>query len=71
MTKIKEEIKKYLGTNDNENRTMQNLSDAAKAVHSNRAFSHQQEKPQLNNITYHLKELEKNKLNLKLAGGRK
>ena len=29
--KIKEEIKKYLGTNDNEN-TIQNLWDAAKAV---------------------------------------
>ena len=29
---IKEEVKKYLGTNDNENRTSQNLWDAAKAV---------------------------------------
>ena len=29
---IKEEIKKYLETNDNENRTTQNLWDAAKAV---------------------------------------
>ena len=29
---IKEEIKKYLGTNDNENTTIQNLWDAAKAV---------------------------------------
>ena len=29
---IKEEIKKYLETNDNENRTIQNLWDAAKAV---------------------------------------
>ena len=27
-----EEIKKYLETNDNENTTIQNLSDAAKAV---------------------------------------
>ena len=29
---IKEEIKKYLETNDNENTTTQNLWDAAKAV---------------------------------------
>ena len=29
---IKEEIKKYLQTNDNENTTIQNLWDAAKAV---------------------------------------
>ena len=29
---IKEEIKKYLETNDNENTTPQNLWDAAKAV---------------------------------------
>ena len=29
---IKEEIKKYLETNDNENTTIQNLWDAAKAV---------------------------------------
>ena len=30
--KIKEEIKKYLETNDNENTTTQNLLDASKAV---------------------------------------
>ena len=29
---IKEEIKKYLETNDNENTTTQNLWDAAKAI---------------------------------------
>ena len=29
---VKEEIKKYLETNDNENRTIQNLWEAAKAV---------------------------------------
>ena len=29
---IKEDIKKYLETNDNENMTIQNLWDAAKAV---------------------------------------
>ena len=31
-TEIKEEIKKYLETNDNENTTTQNLWNAAKAV---------------------------------------
>ena len=30
--KIKREVKKYLETNDNENTTIQNLWDAAKAV---------------------------------------
>ena len=29
---VKEEVKKYLGTNDNENTTIQNLWDAAKVV---------------------------------------
>ena len=29
---IKEEIKKYLETNDNENATIENLWDAAKAI---------------------------------------
>ena len=32
IEEIKEEIKKYLETNDNENTTIQNLWDAAKAV---------------------------------------
>ena len=32
MEEIKEEIKKYLKTNDNENMMTQNLWDAAKAV---------------------------------------
>ena len=32
VTEIKREIKKFLETNDNENMTIQNLWDAAKAV---------------------------------------
>ena len=32
IEEIKEEVKKYLATNDNENRTTQGLWDAAKAV---------------------------------------
>ena len=60
----KEEIKKYLETNDNENTMIQNLWDAAKAVLSGnfiaiQAYLKKQEKSQINNLTLHLKELEK------------
>ena len=61
---IKEEIKKYLEINDNENKTIQNLWDAAKAVLRGKfiaiqAYLKKQEKSQVNNLTFHLKELEK------------
>uniref|UniRef100_A0A8C0D3H4 RNA-directed DNA polymerase n=1 Tax=Balaenoptera musculus TaxID=9771 RepID=A0A8C0D3H4_BALMU len=61
---IKEEIKKYLQTNDNENTTTQNLWDAAKAVLRGKfiaiqAYLKKQEKSQVNNLTLHLKKLEK------------
>ena len=61
---IKEEIKKYLQTNDNENMMIQNLWDAAKAVLRGKfiviqAYLKKQEKSQINNLTLHLKELEK------------
>ena len=60
---IKEEIKKYLETNDNENAMMQNLGDAAKAVLRGKiiaiqAYLKKQEKYQMNNLTLHLKEVE-------------
>ena len=60
---IKEEIKKYLETNDNENTTTQNLWDAAKAViigkfAAMRNYLKKQEKSQINNLTFHLKQLE-------------
>ena len=74
---IKEEIKKYREKNDNENMMIQNLWDAAKAVLKWKfiaieAHIKKQEKSQINNLTLHLKQLEKkNKENLKLVEGKK
>ena len=61
---IKEEIKKYLETNDNENTMTQHLWDAAKAVLRGKFiaieyFLKKQEKSQINNLNLHLKQLEK------------
>ena len=61
---IKREIKKFLETNDNENTTTQNLWDAAKAVLRGKLIAIQpylkkQEKHQIDNLTLHLKQLEK------------
>ena len=61
---IKEEIKKYLKKNDDENTTIKNLWDAAKAFLRGKSivlqdFIKKQEKSQINNLHYHLKELEK------------
>ena len=61
---IKEERRNYLETNDNENTMTQNLWDAAKAVLRGKfiaiqSYLKKQEKSQINNLTLHLKELEK------------
>ena len=61
---IKEEIKKYLGTNDNKNTMIQNLWDAAKAVLRGKfiaiqSYLKKQETSQINNLTLHLKQLQK------------
>ena len=61
---IKEEIKKYLETNDNENMMTQNLWDAATAVLRGKfiaiqSYLKKQETSQINNLTLHLKQLEK------------
>ena len=63
---VKEEIKKYLKTNDNKTMTIQNLWDAARAVLRGKfiaiqSYLKKQEKSQINNLTLHLKELEKEK----------
>ena len=74
---IKEEIKIYLETNDNENTMAQNLWDAAKAVLRGnfiaiQSYLKKQETSQINNLTLHLKQLEKkNKRTTKLAEGKK
>ena len=61
---IKEKIKNYLETDDNKNTMTQNLWDAAKAVLRGKFIAIQshlkkQEKSQINNLTLHLKQLEK------------
>lgn len=61
---IKEEIRKHLETNENANTTLQNPQDAAKAVirvkfTAIQVYLKKKEKSQINNLTYHLKELEK------------
>ena len=58
------ENKKYLETNHNENTMTQNLWDAAKAVVRGKfiaiqSYLKKQEKSQINNLTLHLKLLEK------------
>ena len=61
---IKEEIKKYLETNDNETMMIQYLWDAAKAVLIGKfiaiqSYLEKQQTSEINNLTLHLKELEK------------
>ena len=63
---IKREIKTFLETNDNENKTTQNLWDAAKAVLRGKfiaiqSYLKKQEKTLNDNLTLHLKQLEKKK----------
>ena len=64
---IKKEIKICIETNENENTTTQNLWDTVKAVLRGRfiaiqAYLKKQEKSQINNLTLHLKQLEKEEM---------
>ena len=64
---IKKEIKIHIETNKNENTTTQNLWDSGKAVLRGRfiaiqAYLKKQEKNQINNLTLHLKQLEKEEM---------
>ena len=61
---IKEEIKNYIEKNDNENMLTQNLWDATKAVLREKfiaiqSYLKKQETSQINNLTLHLKQLQK------------
>ena len=73
MEKIKKEIKICIETNENENTTTPNLWDSVKSsakgnVHSNKNFKKQEEN-QINNLTLHLKQLEKEEMkNLRVRG---
>ena len=69
---IKEEIKKYIETNENENTMTQNLWYAAKAVLRGKfiaiqSYLKKQETSQINNITLHLKDLEKEQTKPKVS----
>ena len=64
IEEIKDEIKKYLETNDNENTTIQNPWHAAKALPIGKfiaiqSYLKKQQTSQINNINLHLREQEK------------
>ena len=64
---MKKEIKTCIETNENENMTTQNLWDLVKAVLRGRlieiqAYLQKQENNKINNLTLHLKQLEKEEM---------
>ena len=64
---IKKEIKICIEINENENTTTQNLWDTVKAVLRGKfiaiqAYLKKQEKSQINNLTLHLKQLDKEEM---------
>ena len=76
MEEIKKEIKICIVTNENENTATPNLWDSVKAVLRGRfiaiqAYLKKQEKNQINNLTLHLKHLEKEEMKNPRASRRK
>ena len=64
IEEIKEKMKKYLETNDNENMTIQNVWDVANVVLrgnfiAKQSYLKKQEKSQINTLSLNLKQLEK------------
>ena len=62
--KVKDDIKKHMEANENDNTTVPNLWDAAKEVIRRKyiaiqAFLKKEERSQIHNLTLHLKQLEK------------
>ena len=69
---IKEKIKKYLETNESESTIIQNLWNTAKAVLRGKFIAIQSYvRKQINHLTLHIKQLEKNKQNPKLVERKK
>ena len=73
---IKKEIQICIETNENKNTKTQNLWDTVKAVLRGRFIAIQtylkkQEKSQVNNLTLHLKQLEKEEMKTPRVGRRK
>ena len=73
---IKKEIKIRIETNENENTTTPNLWDIIKAVMRGKfiaiqAYLKKQEKSQINNLTLHLKQLEKEEMKNPMVSRRK
>ena len=71
-----EEIKIFIETNENENTTTPNLWGSVKAVLRGRfiaiqAYLKKQEKNQINNLTLHLKQLEREKMISRMVSRRK
>ena len=76
IEEIKKEIKICIEMNENENTTTQNLWDTVKAVSWGRfraiqVYFKKQEKNQINNLTLHLKQLEKEEMNKARVSRRK
>ena len=76
IEEIKKEIKTCIEMNENENTTIQNLWDNVKAGLRGRfiaiqAYLEKQEKSQINILTLHLKQLEKEEMKNPRVSGRK